>query len=669
MSEHDDSSISYQDEPDFLSWPYPSDTLCGVPCSNTFDNKSGLSDDLAFLTSMPEFCDVTFLAGDPGEPVQAVRAILAARSRVLKGILLEAAHGTSDPSKGNKKKKKIKKGKQRKSTADLALSIPMRDFDPDTFRELIQYLHTGKCLFQPSTVIGLMNACDYFGIDELKRACLGYINRCVEVETVLTLLETAEQYISHKYTKIALKPILEFIDSNAEQILSLEGFSTLSQHVATLVFGREQLQVSSFSKFQAALSWCLHHLLPNHSLEETFAPFVDFVALHEIPAMQLMTVVKPSGAVSQELILNALAYQADPDSVDISRLSSRQRLNSFPALTQDMEPIERDLSPALSLSYTGPSTLQASFTPPLKKSEESSGLQRISRTLPSTPEEEPVISAVYHNNDCKQITNKPPIPPKPTAQELRSRLDGSNVHINKLKFHADKAVSETALNMPVKHTPIETAPIETVIESFRSSGQLSDNSKDSRTMDSSLQLSNEAELGEPSSEQVQITGSASVTYSKSQSGSSDASQHTKSTLVSPESQVLTPDSESSDSEESLSLFEAQLEIKHDSNGELGPEPTYCSSHSSDSNQLTADMSDVSQVSLNDNLLPKLEEVALDPSEPAANQTWSDSFESSDTPDTSPKSPPKSILKNSTGDKLVNNVQDFLQPPEPVYQNM
>ena len=662
MSEHDDSSISYQDEPDYLSWPYPSDTLCGVPCSNTFDNKSGLSDDLAFLTSMPEFCDVTFLAGDPGEPVQAVRAILAARSRVLKGILLDAAHGTSDPSlKSKSNKKKSKKGKQRKSMADLALSIPMRDFDPDTFRELIQYLHTGKCLFQPSTVIGLMNACDYFGIDELKRACLGYINRCVEVDTVLTLLETAEQYISHKYTKIALKPILEFIDTNAEQILALEGFSALSRHVATLVFGREQLQVSSYSKFQAALSWCRYHLLPNRSLEETFAPFVDYVALHEIPAMQLMTVVKPSGAVRQELILNALAYQADPDSVDISRLSSRQRLNSFPALTQDIELIERELSPALSLSYTGPSTLQASATPPLRKSEEMAGLHRISRTLPSTPEEEPSSSAVSNNNnnDSKQIANKPPIPPKPSSQELRSRLDGSNVHINKLKFHADKAVSETALNMPIKHTPIETAPIETVIESFRSSSQLSDNSRDSRTMDSSLQLSHEGELAE-GGEQVHITGSASVAYTKSQSDSSEASQHTKCTLM------TSGTYENSDSSESLS----QLETKQSSSEELGPEPTYCSSHSSDSNQLTGDMSDISQVSLNDNLLPKLEEVALDPSEPAANQPWTDSFESSDTPDTSPKSPPKSILKNSAGQVASgDHVKDFLQPPEPVYQNM
>ena len=36
---------------------------------------------MRFLASMPELCDVTFLVGDTREPVCAVRAVLAARSR------------------------------------------------------------------------------------------------------------------------------------------------------------------------------------------------------------------------------------------------------------------------------------------------------------------------------------------------------------------------------------------------------------------------------------------------------------------------------------------------------------------------------------------------------------------------------------------------------------
>lgn len=48
-----------------------------------FENKSGLADDLKFLASMPELCDVTFLVGETREPVCGVRAILASRSRYV----------------------------------------------------------------------------------------------------------------------------------------------------------------------------------------------------------------------------------------------------------------------------------------------------------------------------------------------------------------------------------------------------------------------------------------------------------------------------------------------------------------------------------------------------------------------------------------------------------
>lgn len=56
-----------------------------------FDNKTGLADDMKFLASMPELCDVTFLVGDTREPVCAVKAVLAARSRVFQKMLYQVS--------------------------------------------------------------------------------------------------------------------------------------------------------------------------------------------------------------------------------------------------------------------------------------------------------------------------------------------------------------------------------------------------------------------------------------------------------------------------------------------------------------------------------------------------------------------------------------------------
>lgn len=43
------------------------------PDFSVYENKTGLADDLKFLASMPELCDVTFLVGDTREPVCAVK--------------------------------------------------------------------------------------------------------------------------------------------------------------------------------------------------------------------------------------------------------------------------------------------------------------------------------------------------------------------------------------------------------------------------------------------------------------------------------------------------------------------------------------------------------------------------------------------------------------------
>lgn len=43
---------------------------------STFENKTGLAEDMKFLASMPELCDVTFLVGETREPVCAVKVYI-----------------------------------------------------------------------------------------------------------------------------------------------------------------------------------------------------------------------------------------------------------------------------------------------------------------------------------------------------------------------------------------------------------------------------------------------------------------------------------------------------------------------------------------------------------------------------------------------------------------
>jgi len=134
-------------------------------------------------------------------------------------------------------------------------TLIIEEFEPDVFRQLIEYIHTGTVTLQPRTLLGLMNAADYYGLDELKCACSGFIQCCITVDTVCALLATAERYIQYKCTKFLIQKVLEFVDDHGNEVLNLGSFALLPQHVVRLILVREELKADEFSKFQAAFMW------------------------------------------------------------------------------------------------------------------------------------------------------------------------------------------------------------------------------------------------------------------------------------------------------------------------------------------------------------------------------------------------------------------------------
>jgi len=64
-----------------------------------------------------------------------------------------------------------------------------------------------------------MNAADYYGLEELKRACNGFVQQgCITVDTVCALLSSAERYIQYKCTKSLVQKVLEFVDEHGRGI-------------------------------------------------------------------------------------------------------------------------------------------------------------------------------------------------------------------------------------------------------------------------------------------------------------------------------------------------------------------------------------------------------------------------------------------------------------------
>ncbi|CAO1362672.1 unnamed protein product [Diamesa hyperborea] len=337
--------------PDFSEYPIPPEPSQDEP--QIFENKSGLADDLKFLASMPELCDVTFLVGETREPVCAVKAILAARSRIFQKMLYHQASpqrkntNPPPPVRENKLRLFLKRSSEpllsinqnesHKRTVIIAQptltpifepgcqqhhqTLIIEEFEPDVFRQMIEYSHTGCVTLQPRTLLGVMNAADYYGLEELKKACSGFVQCCITVDTVCALLASAERYIQYKCTKTLVTKVLEFVDEHGTEVLNLGSFTLLPQHVVRLILAREELRADEFTKFQAALMWSKKFCDTNPTpLKEIMGTFLTNIAFHKIPANVLMREIHPLGVVPYNIIMNALAYQTPVCSTPCSSL-------------------------------------------------------------------------------------------------------------------------------------------------------------------------------------------------------------------------------------------------------------------------------------------------------------------------------------------------------------
>nr|XP_033185958.1 golgin subfamily A member 6-like protein 22 isoform X2 [Bombus vancouverensis nearcticus] len=298
-----------------------------------FENKTGLAEDMKFLASMPELCDVTFLVGETKEPICAVKAVLAARSRVFQKMFYQAPspqRKKEPPPKENKIRLFLKRSSEPLLNLQNAAQQPnqhqtviIEEFEPDVFRQLIEYIHTGCVTLQPRTLLGLMNAADYYGLEQLRKACTGFVQCCITVDTVCALLASAERYIQYKCTKSLVHKVFEFVDEHGNEVLNLGSFTLLPQHVVRLILAREELRADEFTKFQAALMWSKKYCDSNQNqdLKDVIGNFLEYIQFHKIPANVLMREVHPLDLVPSRIIVNALAYQADPASVDPGHLS------------------------------------------------------------------------------------------------------------------------------------------------------------------------------------------------------------------------------------------------------------------------------------------------------------------------------------------------------------
>ncbi|XP_068158773.1 uncharacterized protein rsh isoform X1 [Drosophila tropicalis] len=210
------------------------------------------------------------------------------------------------------------------------------EFDPDTFRVLLDYLHTGTCPLTCVSIPGLLCAAEHYDLPELLQACFHHCKQFLRIEVVCPMLISLENYY-WRYTSASelVNMILSFVESKAHALFKCPEFLNLSESMVQMIMCRE-LQTPEIRKFEAMLAWAQHKVakLKNHPNKDTQFEFECIMErltrdlnLCRISPSELLTVVLPSKSMKNERIMETLMVQVNLGTYRMPELDAyRQQL-------------------------------------------------------------------------------------------------------------------------------------------------------------------------------------------------------------------------------------------------------------------------------------------------------------------------------------------------------
>lgn len=130
----------------------------------------------------------------------------------------------------------------------------VEEFSDVVFLELLNYAMVGACTIKPANVVGLACAAEHYEIEALRQVCHEQLPKCLSVACVCEILGQLEKHLAFSAAKTMIVQSLEFVDSNAHELLASDRILGLSENMVHLVLRRDT-DVPEILKVKAAFSW------------------------------------------------------------------------------------------------------------------------------------------------------------------------------------------------------------------------------------------------------------------------------------------------------------------------------------------------------------------------------------------------------------------------------
>ena len=249
-----------------------------------------------------ELSDVTLVVGKENKEFKAHRLVLAAHSDVMKRMLYgELKEGHED-----------------------VIKLPEKDCA--SFESILKYFYTGCVTLDKSFICQLIEMCDYYNVQKLKRVCCNWLSKHLRVDDVCHYLVFAARADVE-----LLQDCLNWLDNHITEVMKTEGFvQLLAYEHLEKILARDCLDSHEIDLFESLEQWVE---CDRDSRRDQGVALARQIRLPTMTPVQLLGKVQCSGLVNMADIVKAITLQqpGSTNSYEEESSTTLLRLPKIPA--------------------------------------------------------------------------------------------------------------------------------------------------------------------------------------------------------------------------------------------------------------------------------------------------------------------------------------------------
>jgi len=295
-------------------------------CHGEVGHVAHLSEDIGGLFMGQSYSDVTLLIDKTR--FHAHKVILAARSQYFRALLFGGLR-ESQPSCGE---------------------VELKDTCPKAFQHLLKYIYTGRMQLtelKEELLLDILGLAHRYGFEALQTAISDHLEAVLNIHNVCLIYDIASVYSLASLSRTCCT----YMDRHAADIIQSDSFLTLSPTALREVVSRDSFCAPEIEIFKALTSWSernkvsLNESADTHSVSSADSVSVDgetqgdeagsitdinitvcnvgvdIVSMVRLALMsldELLNVVRPSGLVSPDAILDAIKTKNESKDMELN---------------------------------------------------------------------------------------------------------------------------------------------------------------------------------------------------------------------------------------------------------------------------------------------------------------------------------------------------------------